>query len=82
MLPVISGFLQPEDLESLNADAQPFFDRLKATPKGKNLLNEMGPDFHASHTTHLRGMLGKLPTHTSKVVKHPVWNHIMHETLK
>jgi hypothetical protein len=39
-------------------------------------------DFHASNTTHLRGMLGKVPRQVCKVVQHPVWNAIMHEILK
>ncbi|ORY89308.1 hypothetical protein BCR35DRAFT_329244 [Leucosporidium creatinivorum] len=79
---IVSGFLTPEEVEAANAASAPFFDVTAATQVKNQDLVEMGVDFHASNTKHLRGMLGKLPEHVSKIVMHPVWNGIMHEILK
>ncbi|KAI5474451.1 hypothetical protein MNV49_003256 [Pseudohyphozyma bogoriensis] len=79
---IISDFLTPEEVADYNAATEPIFATLKSTDEKAQKLVEMGPDFHASHTTHLRGMLGKVPVHTSKIIQHPVWNAIMHEILK
>ncbi|GAA5885544.1 hypothetical protein JCM6882_007461 [Rhodosporidiobolus microsporus] len=79
---IISDFLTPEEVEEFNTISAPMFAATKTTSQQEQRLLEMGPDFHASHTTHLRGMLGKMPQQISKVVMHPVWNAIMHEILK
>ncbi|KAI5476092.1 hypothetical protein MNV49_000410 [Pseudohyphozyma bogoriensis] len=79
---IISDFLSPEEVADFNAASEPIFATLKSTDEKAQKLVEMGPDFHASHTTHLRGMLGKLPKQTTTVLQKPLWNAIMHEVLK
>ncbi|KAM0747429.1 PhyH-domain-containing protein [Meredithblackwellia eburnea MCA 4105] len=79
---IISDFLSPEDIKVFNATTGPMFAATKSTSQSEQRLVEMGPDFHASNTTHLRGMLGKCPELMIKVLQHPVWNALMHEVLK
>ncbi|GAA5825646.1 hypothetical protein JCM11251_000321 [Rhodosporidiobolus azoricus] len=79
---IISDFLTPEEVEEFDTISAPMFAATKTTSEREQRLVEMGVDFHASHTTHLRGMLGKMPQQVSKVVTHQLWNAIMHELLK
>ncbi|GAA5865188.1 hypothetical protein JCM8547_008307 [Rhodosporidiobolus lusitaniae] len=79
---IIKDFLTPEQVEDFNAASAPFFDGMPVTVQGEQRLKELGPDFHATGTRHLRGMLGKLPKQTSVVVQHPVWRYLQHNILK
>ncbi|GAA6010597.1 hypothetical protein JCM10207_007755 [Rhodosporidiobolus poonsookiae] len=79
---IVSGFLTPEEVDEFNEKADPLFNARLPTNERKQLLAEMGVDFHAPNTVHLRGMLGLLPEQVSKVVLHPVWHALMTEVLK
>ncbi|KAL8293333.1 hypothetical protein RQP46_000034 [Phenoliferia psychrophenolica] len=79
---IIKDFLSPEDVVEMNEGSYPLFEKLQPTKVGGDSLKEMGPDFHASNTTHLRGLLGLMPVQVSKILLDPVYDAIMHETLK
>ncbi|KAI5480157.1 hypothetical protein MNV49_001818 [Pseudohyphozyma bogoriensis] len=76
---IIKDFLTPEQVADFNAASAPIFEDLRKNPDISK-LPELGVDFYASNTTHIRGMLGKMPKQTSLVVMHPLWHKIMHET--
>ncbi|GAA5909134.1 hypothetical protein JCM6882_001199 [Rhodosporidiobolus microsporus] len=78
---IIKDFMSEEEVDSINADSAPIFEQLKAKPDPSK-LGAFGESFYASNTTHIRGMFGKMPKSTAKIMMHPLWDKIMHETLK
>ncbi|ORY89307.1 hypothetical protein BCR35DRAFT_300436 [Leucosporidium creatinivorum] len=78
---IIKDFMSQAEVEQMNSAAQVQFDALKKKPDPAKLA-ELGADFYASNTTHIRGMLAKMPEETSKIMLHPLWHAIMSETLK
>ncbi|KAI5480084.1 hypothetical protein MNV49_001744 [Pseudohyphozyma bogoriensis] len=78
---IIKDFLAPEQVKSLNDAAAPIFDELKQNPEQMD-LDELGEEFYASKTTHIRRMAGRLPKETIMIMDQPLWEQIMAATLK
>ncbi|KAI5474446.1 hypothetical protein MNV49_003251, partial [Pseudohyphozyma bogoriensis] len=79
---IIKDFLSQEEVDEFDAAAAPLFAKRLPTRDTKYQLTEQGPMFHATNTTHLRGMLGTMPEQTSKICQNKLWNGILHEMLK
>ncbi|GAA5893635.1 hypothetical protein JCM6882_007866 [Rhodosporidiobolus microsporus] len=78
---IIKDFMSTEEIDALNADSGPIFEQLMAKPDPSKLA-AFGEGFYASNTTHIRSMFAKMPHSTAKIMMHPLWDTIMHETLK
>ncbi|KAI5476090.1 hypothetical protein MNV49_000408, partial [Pseudohyphozyma bogoriensis] len=78
---IVTGFLSEEEVDGINSQAYPIFDQLREKPDPAKLA-ELGENFYASNTTHIRGMFVKMPEATSLIMQKPLWHTIMHETLK
>ncbi|GAA6023430.1 hypothetical protein JCM10207_004409 [Rhodosporidiobolus poonsookiae] len=79
---VIKNFMTKEQVDRINAVAYPISRGTRPSRTLRAFQSWISTFTLRCHTTHIRGMFGKMPLETASIMMHPLWNGIMENCLQ